>query len=123
VCYNPLLAADRARTRTELLEATERKFDAIIAEVRRRTRTPMTDSTNLVESGRGAQRYKVGKHFRVTIADNHFSYERDEALITEEARIDGFYVIRTSESDRCFAPTISCAPTRASRTSRRRSAA
>jgi hypothetical protein len=103
VCYNPLVAADRARTRTELLEDTERKFDAIIAEVRRRTRTPMTTEQISLKVGAARNRRKVGKHFRVTIAENHFSYERDEASITEEARIDGFYVIRTSEAEELFA--------------------
>lgn len=102
VCYNPMLAEDRTRTRNELLEATEHKFDAIIAEVQRRTRTPMTTEQISLKVGAAKNRFKVGKHFRVTIADNHFSYERDEAAITEEARIDGFYVIRTSEAEEKF---------------------
>jgi transposase len=103
VCYNPLLAADRARTRTELLEASERKFNAIIAEVQRRTRTPMSAQQISLKIGMVRNRYKVGKHFRVTIADNHFSYERDEVAISDEARIDGFYVVRTSEPVEAFA--------------------
>jgi len=101
-CYNPFLAADRARTRTELLEASERAFDAIVAEVQRRTRTPMTEQQISLKVGAVRNRKKVGKHFRFTIADNHFSYERNEASITEEARLDGIYVIRTSESEQLF---------------------
>ncbi len=102
VCYKPLLAEDRARTRNELVEATEHEFDAIIAEVQRRTRTPMTTEQISLQVGAARNRFKVGKHFRVAIGDNHFSYERDEAAITKEARIDGFYVIRTSEAEEKF---------------------
>jgi hypothetical protein len=41
-------------------------------------------------------RYRVGKHFRLTITENGFSFERDEKRIEEEAALDGIYVIRTS---------------------------
>jgi transposase len=101
-CYNPFLAADRARTRTELLEASERAFDGISAEVRRRTRTPMTEQQISLKVGAVRNSKKVGKHFHFTIADNHFSYERNEASITEESRLDGVYVIRTSEAEQMF---------------------
>ena len=40
VCYNPALAADRARTRDELLAATEARLARIAAAVARRTKTP-----------------------------------------------------------------------------------
>lgn len=101
-CYNPFLAADRARTRTELLEASERAFDRISAEVRRRTRTPMTEQQISLKVGAVRNSKKVGKHFHFTIADNQFSYERNEASITEESRLDGVDVIRTSEAEQMF---------------------
>jgi hypothetical protein len=42
-CYNPLPAEDRQRKRVELLEATEQVLGKILAEVRRRTRTLLSD--------------------------------------------------------------------------------
>ena len=38
-CYNPLLDADRKRTRSELLEATEKDLNRIVKEVKRRTKS------------------------------------------------------------------------------------
>ena len=45
--------------------------------------------------GKIVGRYKVGKHLRLDIADNHFGYERDLESIAAEAALDGFYVIRS----------------------------
>ena len=42
-------------------------------------------------------RYKVGKHFTVTIGEGSFSFVRNETLIHREEVLDGIYVIRTSE--------------------------
>ena len=36
------------------------------------------------------------KHFKVTITDDAFRYERDEASIAQEACLDGMYAIRTN---------------------------
>jgi hypothetical protein len=49
--------------------------------------------------GRVINRYKVAKHFQLTIADGRFDYARDEQAISEEAALDGFYVLRTSVGD------------------------
>jgi hypothetical protein len=38
----------------------------------------------------------VSKHFKLTITEEAFSYQRDDARIAEEAALDGIYVIRTS---------------------------
>jgi transposase len=46
--------------------------------------------------GKVLGRYKMGKHFRLRIEEDHFSYERDQANIDREAALDGIYVIRTS---------------------------
>jgi transposase len=40
----------------------------------------------------------MGKHFRVTIGEGSFSYERNEEKIRQEEVLDGIYVVRTSES-------------------------
>lgn len=97
VCYNPLLAEDRKRTREELLTATQARLAAIAAEVTRRTKTPLSADEIGVKVGKVLNRHKVGKHFRLTIEDNRFHFERDEASIEREARLDGIYIIRTSE--------------------------
>jgi transposase len=39
---------------------------------------------------------KVGKHFRLDITDDAFSFAKDDAAIAAEAALDGIYVLRTS---------------------------
>jgi transposase len=98
VCRNPLLAAERARKRTELLAATEQKLEQIAAATRR-ARTPLRGQARIgLKAGSVLNRHKVGKHFDLTIRDDHFSYRRNEARIAEESALDGIYVIRTSVS-------------------------
>ena len=96
-CYNPLLAQRRGRKRQELLEATEREFKRISKEVSRRTQTPLKKEEIGEKVGKVIGRYKMGKHFTVTIGEGTFSYERNEVKIDQEAALDGIYVIRTSE--------------------------
>ncbi len=98
VCHNPLLAEDRKRTRKELLEATEKTLGRIAAEVRRRTRTPLSADAIGVKVGKVLGAHKVGKHFVLHIEDGRFEFERDLKKIEDEARLDGVYIIRTSEA-------------------------
>jgi transposase len=42
-------------------------------------------------------RYKMGKHFELTIADGVCTWRRRETAIESEAHLDGIYVLRTSE--------------------------
>jgi transposase len=98
VCYNPLLAEDRKRTRRELLEETEKQLRRIAADVERRTKTPLKENEIGLKVGKVINHYKVGKHFDLTIRDNSFTFTRNETNIEEESRLDGIYVIRTSES-------------------------
>ncbi len=98
VCYNPLLAQDSRHTRLELLAATEEQLQGIVAQIARRVKTPLSEQEIAVKVGKIINRYKVGKHFEITIQDNALHYERKEQAIEEESRLDGFYIIRTSES-------------------------
>ena len=84
VCYNPALAADRARTRDELLAATEARLARVAAAVARRTKTPMTADEIGVKVGKIINHYKVGKHFDLTIDDNRLRFERNDASIARE---------------------------------------
>lgn len=96
VCRNPLLADERARKRKELLAATQKELDKIVAATRRAKR-PLTGEAAIgLRVGKVLNRFKVGKHFVLEITDKRFSYERDEKKIAEEAALDGLYVIRTS---------------------------
>jgi len=100
VCHNPLLAEDRQRTRNELLDATEKELTRIAADVKRRTKTPFTAAEIGVKAGKAVNRFKVGKHFVLDIRDGHFTFTRNAERIAREARLDGIYVIRTSEAPR-----------------------
>ena len=96
-CFNPLLADERARKREELLATTEGKLVAIGAEVSRRTRTPMSVEEVARKVERVMGRYKMAKHFTVTIAEGTLAWTRKVESIAVEASLDGIYVIRTSE--------------------------
>lgn len=96
-CFNPVLALDRARTRTELLAATEVLLGKLRKEVARRTAKPLKAAEIGVKVGRLINRYKVGKHFALAIGDGQLAWERKEQAIARETALDGIYVIRTSE--------------------------
>lgn len=96
VCRNPLLAQDRRRTRQELLEATETLLESI-AKATQRKRNPLRGKKDIAfRAGKIINQYKVGKHFKLTITDANFRYERKDEQIKAEAALDGFYVVRTS---------------------------
>lgn len=97
-CYNPLLADERARKRRELLAATDRGLAQIARQVARRTRKPMKESEIAFKVGKVLGRYKVGKHYRCTIAEGSCSWARCPESIAQEEALDGIYVIRTSET-------------------------
>ena len=48
--------------------------------------------------GKVLNKYKVGKHFALTIEETGFEFKRLEQQIAAEAALDGLYVIRTSVS-------------------------
>ncbi|WP_321477077.1 IS1634 family transposase [uncultured Paludibaculum sp.] len=104
-CFNPLLADERRRKRGELIEATEKELAKIAAQVKRRTRTPLSEAEIALKVGRVLNRYKVAKHFELNIADGVFAWTRREESIRRESQLDGVYVVRTSEPEsRCSAP-------------------
>jgi hypothetical protein len=92
-CRNPVLAADRARTREDLLAATEKLLAPLLARVqagRLAGAGPIG-----VEVGKVISTYKTGKHFAVTITDTSLTVARKQDRIDAEAALDGFYVLRT----------------------------
>ena len=104
-CFNPLLSTERKRKREELLQATEKALARLEREVKRRTKKPLGKAEIGVKAGRVLGRFKMGKHFTLTIDDGVFVWARREATIRREADLDGIYVVRTSEPpDRLSAP-------------------
>ena len=95
-CRNPLLAAERARKREALLQATEREL-ATIAQATIRAKRRLTGQAAIaLRVGKVRNRFKMGKHFRIEITDEQLRYTRDTQSITREAALDGVYVLRTS---------------------------
>ncbi len=92
-CRNPILAADRARTRNELLAATEKLLALVIARVRAGKLTGAAEIG--IEVGKVISNYKTGKHFAIAITDTSLSVQRRQDQIDAEAALDGFYVLRT----------------------------
>jgi Transposase DDE domain len=96
-CRNPVLAGERARKRENLLAATEKLLAPIIARVAAgRLRGAAKIGTAV---GKVIGKYKMSKHFEVTITDDGLTVTRRQAQIDEEAALDGIYVIRTPVPD------------------------
>jgi transposase len=98
VCHNPLLEEERGRKRQELLEAAEKALAKITKQVERRTKKPFQEAGMGLKGGKVLGRYKMGKHFQYTISEGKFQGSRREQTLEQEAKLDGIYVIRTSES-------------------------
>jgi transposase len=96
VCRNPLLAEERARKRGELLQATQKELDKIVAAVARGKNPLRGEAAIGLRVGRVLNKYKMAKHFELKIQANQFTYQRREDQIAAEAALDGLYVIRTS---------------------------
>ena len=98
-CFNPLLADERGRKRQELLQATEKDLARLAREVRRRTKQPLGKADIGLKAGRILGRYKMGKHFQLTIEDGRFDWARREQAIARECALDGIYIVRTSQPE------------------------
>jgi transposase len=96
VCRNPLLAEERTRKRQDLLAATERELDRIVNAVNRSARPLRRRDRIGLRVGKVLGRFKMGKHFQLTIEDDAFRWQRDEATIAAEAQRDGIYIVRTT---------------------------
>jgi hypothetical protein len=104
-CRNPVLAADRARKRQDLLAATEKLLAPIIARVQAGRLTGAGPIG--VEVGKVINTYKTAKHFAVTITDTTLAVQRRQDRIDAEAALDGFYVLRTPvPADELDAPAV-----------------
>jgi Transposase DDE domain len=92
-CRNPFEAAKRARTREELLAATEADLGKIAA---RAAAGRIKDPDKIgVAAGKVIGKRKVAKHFILDIEQGRITWRRDQASIDAEAATDGIYVVRT----------------------------
>jgi hypothetical protein len=100
VCRNPALAEHRARKREELLKATEAQLEPI-RRATLRTKNPLRGEDEIgLRVGKVIGKYKMGKHFDLTITEKSFTYARLEGSIREEAALDGLYVVRSSVDEK-----------------------
>ncbi len=95
-CRNPALATERARKRLALLDATDTELTTISAAV---VAGRLVGAGKIgMRVGKVIGRYKMAKHYTLTITEDAFTFTRDQAAIDTEAALDGVYVIRTSVS-------------------------
>jgi Transposase DDE domain len=93
-CHNPVLEAERARKREDLLAATETDLAKIRASV---AAGRLKDPDKIgIRIGKVINKRKVGKHFITEVTATTFTWRRDQQKIAAEAALDGIYVIRTS---------------------------
>lgn len=96
VCRNPLVGAQRARKRQELLDATDAELAQIKTRVDKGTLLGAAQIGMAV--GPALKRFHVKKHFDVQITDTEFTYHRKQDEIDAEAALDGFYILRTNHT-------------------------
>lgn len=96
VCRNPQLADERARKREALLQATEKQLEPI-RQATLRKRQPLRGKDKIgLRVGKVIGKYKMQKHFELTITEDSFAYTRQQDAIEAEAALDGIYVVRSS---------------------------
>jgi hypothetical protein len=95
-CRNPALAQQRTRKRDELLAATETELGKIAAATHRQRRPLRGKDTIGLRVGKVVNKFKMAKHFRITITEDSFTFARNTDGIAAEAALDGIYVLRTS---------------------------
>lgn len=95
-CRNRALAHQLGHKREALLTATEAELDKIVAATTR-PKHPLQGQAEIgLRVGKVLPRFKVAKHFELTITDHQFSYQRKAESIAADTQLDGIYVIRTS---------------------------
>ena len=93
-CRNPQLAKLRAYKREQLLQATTAELERVRASVESGR---LSGKARIgVRVGRVVNKYKVAKHFELTIEENRFDFKIRQAQLEAEAALDGVYVLRTS---------------------------
>lgn len=93
-CRNPELAKRRAQKRQALLQATQQELEKVRAGV---AAGRLSGKAKIgVRVGRVVNKYKVAKHFELTIDDKRFDFKLLKEQVAAEAALDGIYVLRTN---------------------------
>jgi len=93
-CRNAELGRLRAHKREALLAATEQELKKVQTRIENGSLAGR-DKIG-VRVGKVLNKYKVGKHFALSIEERGFTFKRLDQQIAAEAALDGLYVIRTS---------------------------
>jgi transposase len=96
-CLNPVLRERRRHERERLLNKTEEGLKKVSQQALRRKEKLLSEKELGDKSGRVLEKYKMRKHFEITIENGRLGYKRREESIREEEKLDGIYVLRTSE--------------------------
>jgi hypothetical protein len=96
-CRNPALARLRAEKRRDLIAATTGELEKVAAMV---AGGRLKSAGRIgVRAGKVVDKYKVAKHFDLTIQDSSLTFKVNEESVAAEAALDGLYVIRTSVAE------------------------
>ena len=99
------MAAEKKKNREELLQATEKELDKIVAATSRKA-SPLKGENNIaVRLGKVINKFNVEKHFIIEIQENSFSSQRNQSKIDAKAVLDGLYIIRTSLDEETLSAT------------------
>ena len=95
---NRQLVEQAQHKRDALLKAAEIELNQIVIATRRARQRLAGKAEIGLRVGQILDRFKVAKHFQLSITDTHLSYRRNAHTIAADAQLDGLYVIRTSVS-------------------------
>jgi transposase len=97
-CRNPELAKLRAHKRASLIAATVKELEKVRGMVERGR---LAGGAAIgVRVGKVLNKYKVAKHFALSIEEHGFAFSLIESRIADEAALDGLYVIRTDVAEK-----------------------
>ena len=95
-CRNEALAKRRHHKRQALLQATVDELEKIQRMVQAGRLKGKSEGEIGVRVGKTMNKYKVAKHFDLSISDGEFSFSINADRVAAEAALDGVYVVRTS---------------------------
>ena len=83
-----------------MLVKTEEALQKLAHAVARRKKKPFQRDEIGLKVGRVLNRWKMAKHFRLTITDGHLAWQRRAEAIKAEETLDGIYADPPDEGDK-----------------------
>jgi hypothetical protein len=96
VCRNPFQAEERAKRRSELLEATVKGLKVTYRQTIRKQNPLTDDGANGMKVGALLAKYGTGKFYELRYEQGSFVSRQKPRVIEEDAKLDGIYILRTS---------------------------